>query len=991
MQTIFFTARRVNCIPYFCLLKILCSILPLCWLAIISHAQTPIYRSIDKAVGLPSNTVYDILQDKNGFIWIAHDKGLSQYDGFRFKNFKNSQQQGKSLSNLMEDAQGKIWCQNFTGQFFYTQDDSLQLCTQLPATGFYSPAGILNDTLLLSAGKASVRQMNTQTYRTKERAVPGYSSAHYAITRNNHYYFFNKETHQLFKLTADKVLNPEPAPTDRTFFFVLPTEHDTYYLPKYPDEQNNLQGVKSSKVNFQFPSKTFIQNALQVNDSTIALLTTNGFYLFKTDFTPILNQQALFFEGKNISTLLQDREGNWWLGTLNEGIYFIPNLSNQKKFEKISITAIEADTNEKVLYLGTVHNEVFAYSTQHNHIRLLTKQALNQEVLSIYKNKEANELAFASDQLYVVSNNQEIYIHLAAAVKDIQSFDARHYAIASSSFIGLMATGKTPTLLAWGKSYASVSGDAPNNYVVKLNAEQTRGRAVEVLNDTIYAATSNGLMMYTNRGVTELKYQGGTVIASDLEKSKNTVYVATFNQGILKVKNGKVEQCIVSSTTAPTSVYKVKIDEDNLWALTENGFFVYNLKTEAVKTINQTDGLPTDDLRDFVIMQDTLYLAGSRGLTYFPTNLSSLNTSPPTILLTEMLVNHQRVDLLKKLSLRPEQNDITLQYSVLSYKSGDQLNIFYRINKEEWIELDNSTRELYLPALSPNSYTIQLKAINEDGVESLSAASVIFTINKPFYLQAWFLIIVTSLLLIGLYFLHQYRLIKTEQKNKTETDRLQLEQALQQSLLASIKAQMNPHFIYNALSSIQSFVYSDDKANAIKYLDSFSELTRKVLELSSHETILLSEEIELLETYISLEKMRFGDPFHFTLTCDKTLDTHFVRLPSMIVQPFVENAIKHGLLHRKGEKHLAISFCKAGDELVISIDDNGVGRKTSAELKSSKNKSHTSFSMSANKKRLELLNTKRKQAIGLTIHDKVDELGRGSGTTVTITLPALLS
>ncbi|MCZ8217224.1 MAG: hypothetical protein O9262_13350, partial [Cyclobacteriaceae bacterium] len=131
--------------------------------------------------------------------------------------------------------------------------------------------------------------------------------------------------------------------------------------------------------------------------------------------------------------------------------------------------------------------------------------------------------------------------------------------------------------------------------------------------------------------------------------------------------------------------------------------------------------------------------------------------------------------------------------------------------------------------------------------------------------------------------------------------------------------------------------------------------------------------------------------FQSTISCDKDIDVHFVRLPSMIIQPFVENAIKHGLLHRKGNKQLLISFSRKKDDLLVVIDDNGVGRKTSAELKSNKNKQHSSFSISANRKRLELLNAKKKNTIGLQIVDKTDEMGRGSGTTVIITIPTQFS
>ena len=200
---------------------------------------------------------------------------------------------------------------------------------------------------------------------------------------------------------------------------------------------------------------------------------------------------------------------------------------------------------------------------------------------------------------------------------------------------------------------------------------------------------------------------------------------------------------------------------------------------------------------------------------------------------------------------------------------------------------------------------------------------------------------------------------------------------------------MNPHFFYNALNTIQAYIFTNEKQKANAYLAKFSKLTRNVLEMSEKETISLNEEIEALKLYLELEKMRFSDQFNFDIVLENSLDKENIEFPPMLIQPYVENAIKHGLLHKKGEKELMITFRKEQNLLIVLIDDNGIGRKRSKELNRIKSEKHQSFSSDANEKRLEILNknAKSKAEIVLKFIDKQDINGVAIGTTVILSIP----
>jgi two-component system LytT family sensor kinase len=224
-------------------------------------------------------------------------------------------------------------------------------------------------------------------------------------------------------------------------------------------------------------------------------------------------------------------------------------------------------------------------------------------------------------------------------------------------------------------------------------------------------------------------------------------------------------------------------------------------------------------------------------------------------------------------------------------------------------------------------------------------------------------------------------------KKEADLNRLKLLQT--ETELTALKSQMNPHFIFNALNSIQELYTIGDKKMANEQMGNFAQLTRKILDVSGKQKIELNEEIEILTNYLELESMRFENDFSYQLNLSEDIDEDYVQLPPMLLQPYVENAIKHGLLHKKGEKQLTVNFSLNADEtfLLVEITDNGIGRAASALLNKNKRAAHTSFATSATQKRLDLLNKDKATNVAVLFDDVLDELQQIAGTKVSIQIP----
>jgi ligand-binding sensor domain-containing protein/putative methionine-R-sulfoxide reductase with GAF domain len=228
-----------------------------------------------------------------------------------------------------------------------------------------------------------------------------------------------------------------------------------------------------------------------------------------------------------------------------------------------------------------------------------------------------------------------------------------------------------------------------------------------------------------------------------------------------------------------------------------------------------------------------------------------------------------------------------------------------------------------------------------------------------------------------------------EEKHKTKLELLENKQKATESRLQSLRLQMNPHFLFNALNSIQQMILANEDIVATKYLSRFSKLLRAILVHSDKESISLKEELEILKLYIELESIRFKDSFHYSVEVDEDIETDEVKIPTLLVQPFVENAIWHGLMHKEGERKLLVEFREDGDFIKCVIEDNGVGRKKAAAMKltNGQGKQHTSKGIAVSKERLKALRTADGREGAIEIIDLETPDGTGTGTRVEIDFP----
>jgi len=231
-------------------------------------------------------------------------------------------------------------------------------------------------------------------------------------------------------------------------------------------------------------------------------------------------------------------------------------------------------------------------------------------------------------------------------------------------------------------------------------------------------------------------------------------------------------------------------------------------------------------------------------------------------------------------------------------------------------------------------------------------------------------------------FLQQFR---NKQKQKAAVEKVLTEKKLAELEMQALKAQINPHFVFNCLNSIKGFIYDRDFGQAEKYLDKFSDLLRSTLDNSSSSIISLQDEIQYLDNYLQLEKLRFDDKFDYFVHVEAAIDRQNVFVPAMLLQPYVENAIRHGIRHLQGQKgNINISVCIEEEKLVCTIDDNGVGRAAATALRNKIYTEYQSRGMQLSKRRAELYGIEQE------ITDKVNEGGRATGTTILLKIPLTL-
>ncbi|MBL7812995.1 MAG: histidine kinase [Bacteroidetes bacterium] len=952
--------------------------------------QSPAYRKLDYSNGLPTNVVYDILQDSRGYMWIGHEKGLSRYDGVNFKTWFNKNQKSKAVSNLQEDINGQIWCQSFTGQVMHTLGDELVLEEFLSGPGNYIP-------FQLQAGRyfITVRDGYCLKYDIRDKKIVGQFNWETSFIASNmlidgeDIYGLAMPATQLIRIRKGKAEHLCSVPVSMG---------SPYGLLKFNDKILMFSKSGTKKIGIyqegkgleirDFGSGAFMQSA-EILDGQLYVSTAEGVYTYNQNLEPLQNGEP-FFKEASISNSVKDREGSLWFTTLNQGIYFLPNLNvSLIRNENYSFTALTPYAKNSSILIGTRDNYIWEYLEESHYFWKIKQLSDPHAVVTIFDDKSNDRLLIGSDKLYGLQD-EKITFTDQLAVKDIEYVEDGVYFMALGNGLFLYNASKD------GKIPESVQKIIHRKIewrssLFQLSEGIVRARCVgyDTKNRILYGSGADGTFVYSSSYNGPLKYNGKPVFASDIYIQNGEAYIATFEGDLLVVFNNKVLRKVnLPANLKDLSIVKLTMVEDELWVLYENFILKANLEKGEYDIYSASDGLPKAEIRDFCITGRNVYLATSDGLAAFPRKLASKNKTLPLLQIDVVYVNGQRAASQKDNNeFGTAENNVEIHYNVLSYKGASEIKIFYKINNGNWRQAESQNRILYLASLSPGSYKVYLKAQNEDGVESKGELSYAFTIAYPFWQRWWFILLLILLLGALTYVYMRWRIADLHRKSELKQSKYFLEKELQSSMLASLKVQMNPHFIFNAMNTIQSYIFLNDRENASQYLNQFSELMRMILDMSAREKVSLYEELKSLKLYLQLEHMRFEESLKFEVHVDPGIVPDMIQIPPMLIQPYVENAIKHGLFNKKGNKKIVVSFNLKDNILIATVEDDGIGRKKAAELQAQRPRTHESFATRANQKRLELLNQGRSKIIGVEFVDKVDSDGNALGTKVILNIP----
>jgi len=305
-----------------------------------------------------------------------------------------------------------------------------------------------------------------------------------------------------------------------------------------------------------------------------------------------------------------------------------------------------------------------------------------------------------------------------------------------------------------------------------------------------------------------------------------------------------------------------------------------------------------------------------------------------------------------------------------------------------WREAVNEKSSTYIN-VSPGAYVYRVRAYNSEGVKTEKAITI--RIHPPLWLTLWFITFAIILLAASFYllirlWLHRKFRLQMESTEK-EKQLAELNQKATELEMQALRSQMNPHFIFNSLNSINMFILENNKLQASEYLSRFSKLIRLILQNSQEPVISLERELEALQLYLELESLRFVNKFEYKIAVQDNIDTAMLKVPPLIIQPYAENAIWHGLMHRRERGHLVIEAYEEDETLFLKITDDGVGRKRAAELKSKSASKQKSMGMRITADRIAMLQQQNKTSI--TITDLVLADGTDGGTEVLLKIPIM--
>ncbi|HCX99127.1 MAG TPA: hypothetical protein DG754_03220, partial [Bacteroidales bacterium] len=510
---------------------------------------------------------------------------------------------------------------------------------------------------------------------------------------------------------------------------------------------------------------------------------------------------------------------------------------------------------------------------------------------------------------------------------------------------------------------------------------------------TVYQDSSNVLWMATTNGIWQ--YRNGSFLylgdenilfsqpANHITAFNDRMLIASKGLGLIIIRDNKIHAITQKEGLLSNYINKIAMDSTTLWLATKNGissvtFDKYN--NPIIKNIDVSAGLPTNVINDICSYGNKIYAATPKGLCVFEKEQTNPKPIKSKTLITGIKINGKEMHTMQpNPTLEYSENYLTFDFVGFSYRKMGNINYQYRLLGVDstWVNTVSTTSTY--TGLNPKTYTFQVRAQCPD-VCWCTPAEFSFTILPPFWQRTWFVILL-ALFFSGIMFLiYKIKVVSIRKRN-------QLINNLNTYKQQSLRQQMNPHFIFNTLNSIQLYILEKDTISSHKYLTKFAKLMRLILDNSQQPTIPLKDELEALKLYLELESMRLSGKFEYSIDveCDELLKQ---RVPTLLIQPFVENSIWHGIMLKPTQEGwVKITLKKVSDKVVCTVEDNGIGRQEAQLIRSKQDMERKSLGFKITVQRIELLNTLYKNKFLIKYLDLTTKDGEPNGTKVEITIP----
>jgi ligand-binding sensor domain-containing protein len=964
-------------------------------------SQRHYFVSFSVKEGLAQSQVRAVKQTSDGYLWIATAGGLSRFDGHEFKTYNKSNGLPNNLAtSLFETSSNELWaaCKGSIVIFSDIGSRELPLGPRFSEVVSNDIAEYNGAIYLASNGKGLLRFQNDTIDQIDFgnddmnfiRALSNHQNQLYIGTKNGLLAYRNNRVDTIIpNISVSSVFSNVSDVWVTTYGQGLYRIHNgvvQHYTENDGLRSNNQREIHTDKLGN--PWIIFKNGIDKLN------LKSNTFSTLKS-FDPI--------HTTNLRTIYRDFEGNMWIGT--DGFGILKYTGDQ--FETYTIedglsSEIIMDIKEDHdgnLFFATYGSGMIKMNSNKNQITSIDENLLNFTVWSI--------LILDNNDL-LIGTSSGINHYRNGVISEFEFNDSLPWPRVSNMFLD----SEKKLWIGTRDGILVVHNDKIVKLPKPLKSEVKEVKSFTEVGGKVWMSSNSGLYSYNHQDSTVQHFskKNGTlpdnyIFCLDHDLSGN-LWLGT-EDGVIKFNpETKSYRQINLSTQVSSNIVNFILNEDEkqLWLGTDNGLFSLDLlemqKSDQVilKKYNEHDGVIGQECNQNAVFQDSknnIWFGTNGGLIkYDPLQDNGNYNQIQNIHITDVASNFESVFEEIKIDssydfnqFKYTENRLSFRFTAIHHNNPEKVVYSYKLvgSDADW---SPQTKENFITYanLSPGQYKFIIRAKLDNGEWSAKEAHFEFEIQRPFWMSWWFglLIILAAAALSYIVYLQ----VKRERNRKKQFEELQNKSKILGLEQQTLNAHMNRHFIFNALNSIQYYINTQDRKMANMYLSNFAALVRKNLDSAQEESIYLKDELERLRLYMNLEQMRFKDRFDFKIDVEKSLDIDHILVPSMILQPFVENSIMHGILPLERKGTITISIRSKNNDLSFDIKGNGIGIETSMTLKDGNTAHHVSNGMKITKQRMALLNKITSQNYQVEGPRQItDETGKAMGTSVLITLP----